>query len=47
MYLKHKEKTTAMREKLRLIDEKVEVEFDGSSTYRDIEILVSLSENFA
>ena len=47
MYMKHKEKTTAMREKLRLIDEKVEVEFDGSTIYRDIEILVSLGENYA
>ena len=44
-YLKHKERTADMREKLREIDEKVEVEFNGSTTYRDIEILVSLELN--
>ena len=44
MFLKHKEKTANMRERLRQIDERVEVDFDGSTTYRDIEILVSLSE---
>ena len=37
MYLKHKERTADIREKLREIDEKVEVEFNGSTTYRDIE----------
>lgn len=42
MYLTHKQKTAEFRDKLAQINEKVDVEFGGSTTYGDIETMVSL-----
>ena len=47
MYLKHKQKTAEFRDKLAEINEKVEEEFGGSITFRDIETLVSESIEMA
>ena len=41
-YLKHNNKNKEFRDKLAAIEERVEVEYNGSRTYHDIEILVGL-----
>ena len=41
LYLTHKMKTVEFRDKLAQINEKIDVEFGGSTTYGDIETMVN------
>ena len=41
-YLLHVDKSMEMKKKIAAIDEAVECEYDGSRTYKDVQILVRI-----